>query len=67
MDLMDNIPDNGRKKTKVKLWFIIVMVLIIILIIAAAGIWMYSQNLAKNQFKFYIDGVKRLDIRIQCF
>ena len=59
MDLMDNIPDNGRKKTKVKLWFIIVMVLIIILIIAAAGIWMYSQNLAKNQFKFYIDGVKK--------
>lgn len=59
MDLMNNIPDNNKKVTKIKLWFIIVIVLIILLIISAGGIWIYMQNLAKNQFKFYIDGVKQ--------
>lgn len=58
MDLMNNIPDN-KKVTKIKLWFIIVIVLIILLIISAGGIWIYIQNVAKKQFKFYIDGVKQ--------
>ena len=59
MDLLDNIPENNKKITKVKLWLIIVIVLIIILIFAAVIIWIYSQNLLKNQFKFYIDGTRQ--------
>lgn len=59
MDLMDTIPDNNKKVTKIKMWFIIVMVLIVILIIAAAAVWIYSQSLIKNRFKFYIDGTKQ--------
>ncbi len=56
MDLMENVPENNKKVTKVKVWFIVVIVLIILLIIAAVAIWIYSQNLAKNRFKFYVDG-----------
>lgn len=59
MDLMNNIPDNNKKVTKIKLWFIVVIVLIVLLIFSAGGIWIYIQNLTKNQFKFYIDGVKQ--------
>lgn len=56
MDLMDTIPENNKKVTKIKLWFIIVIVLIVLLIFVAIGIWLYSQSIMKNQFKFYIDG-----------
>ena len=35
MDLLDNIPENNKKITKVKLWLVIVIVLIVILILAA--------------------------------
>lgn len=59
MDLLDNIPENNKKITKVKLWLIIVIVLIILLIFAAIIIWIYSQNLLKNRFKFYIDGSRQ--------
>ena len=59
MDLLDNIPENNKKITKVKLWLVIVIVLIVILILAAVIIWIYSQNLLKNQFKFYIDGARQ--------
>ena len=56
MDLMESIPENNKTVSKVKIWLIIVIVLIILLIIAAVVIWLYSQNLAKNSFKFYLDG-----------
>lgn len=59
MDLMGTIPENNKKVTKIKIWFIVVIVLIILLIISAGGILLYIQNLNKNQFKFYIDGVKQ--------
>lgn len=59
MDLMDTIPENNKKVTKIKLWFAIVMVLIVLLIFAAIGIWLYSQSIMKNQFKFYIDGKRQ--------
>lgn len=59
MDLMENIPENNKKITKIKLWVIIVVILIVILIIAAVAIFIYSQSLLKNRFKFYIDGASQ--------
>lgn len=59
MDLMGSVPENNKKVTKIKLWFIIVIVLIVLLLFSAIGIWLYIQNLNKNEFKFYIDGVKQ--------
>lgn len=59
MELVNNIPENNKKVTKIKLWFIIVIVLIILLLLSAIGIWIYIQSLTKNQFKFYIDGEKQ--------
>lgn len=61
MELINNIPNNNKKVSKIKLWFIIVIVLIIILLLTAGGVWIYMQNLASNQFKFYIDGNKQTE------
>ena len=47
MDLMENVPENNKKVTKVKVWFIVVIVLIILLIIAAVAIWKLRRILAK--------------------
>ena len=59
MDLMGSVPENNNKVTKIKLWFIIVIVLIVLLILSAVGVWIYIQNITKNEFKFYVDGVKQ--------
>ena len=60
MDLMENIPDNNQKKvTGVKIGFIIVIILIILLIIAAGAIWIYSQKILSQQFKFNLDGKRQ--------
>ncbi len=60
MDLMENIPENDKKKNSgAKIAFIIVITLIILLIIIAGAIWIYSQQFIKNQFKFNLDGVRK--------
>ena len=60
MDLMENIPENNKKKvTRVKIGFIIVIILIILLMIAAGAIWIYSQKILSEQFKFNLDGKRQ--------
>lgn len=56
MELMENIPEENKKMSKTKIWLIIVLVLIFLLIIAAVAIFIYSQNLARTRFKFFVDG-----------
>ena len=58
MDLLQENPIKENKTKKLRNSLIVVGVLIVILIIAAIGIYIYSLQVAKDQFKVYVDGTR---------